>query len=74
MFTFVKVIDTIQDSKKQFVNTFVFDKNFREELIKLIDSQSEFAKGWTTSSIAIMQTICTKSISTLKNYIPSSTK
>jgi hypothetical protein len=50
-----KIIDQIQSSKKQIVNTFVQDEKFKAELIKLIDAQATFAKGSVQSSLDIMQ-------------------
>lgn len=50
-----KVIDSIQEGKKQFVNVMIKDDKFKTELTKLIDSQTEFAKGSFNSSLAIMQ-------------------
>jgi hypothetical protein len=42
---FNQTIDAVQGAKKQFVNTFVTDDKFKAELIKLVDAQTEFAKG-----------------------------
>ena len=50
-----KVIDSIQSGKKQFVNAIIKDDKFKSELNKLIDSQTEFAKGSVNSSLEIMQ-------------------
>ena len=52
-----KIIDSIQDGKKQIVNTFVKDDKFKTELIKLIDSQTEFAKGSVNTSLSIAQAL-----------------
>ena len=54
MFTPEYFIDSVQNAKKQFVNTFVTQESFKNELIKLVDAQTEFAKGQykTTLSIA----------------------
>ncbi len=54
MFTPDFYIDGVQNAKKQFVNTFVTNESFKAELIKLVDAQTEFAKGQykTTLSIA----------------------
>lgn len=55
MFNADQVIDTIQNGKKQFVNTFVTDAKFKAELVKLIDAQTNFAKGSVKSSLDIAQ-------------------
>ncbi len=54
MFTVDFIIDSVQNAKKQIVNTFVTDKKFQADLIKLVDAQTELAKGQykTTLSIA----------------------
>lgn len=55
MFTADIFIDSVQSAKKQFVNTFVTDESFKKELVKLIDSQSEFAKGQFKTTFAIAE-------------------
>ena len=57
MFTSDTIIDSIQNGKKQIVNTFVQDDKFKAELIKLVDAQTEFAKGSFKSSLAIAQAL-----------------
>lgn len=52
-----KIIDQIQNGKKQIVNTFVQDEKFKAELIKLIDAQATFAKGSVQSSLDIMNAL-----------------
>lgn len=52
---FNQFIDTVQNGKKQFVNTFVKDEKFKAELTKLVDAQTEFAKGSVQSSLDIAQ-------------------
>ena len=49
------IIESIQDGKKQIVNTFVTDAKFKAELIKLIDAQTSFTKGSVKSSMDIAQ-------------------
>jgi hypothetical protein len=56
MFTQDFIIDSIQSAKKQVVNTFVVNnESFKKELIKLIDAQTEFAKGQTKTTLAIAE-------------------
>lgn len=68
------IIDTIQTGKKQIVNTFVTDAKFKEELIKLIDSQTEFAKGSVKSSLAIAEAMFSHLQSNVKCFVPTYTK
>ena len=49
------IIDSVQNAKKQFVNTFVTDAKFKAELTKLVDSQTEFAKGQVKTTLAIAE-------------------
>lgn len=44
MFTAEMFIDTVQNSKKYFVNTFVTDKEMNKTLNSLVDKQTEFTK------------------------------
>ena len=74
MFTHNQIIDTIQAGKKQVVNTFVTDAKFKEELNKLIDAQTEFAKGSVDSSIAIARAFYNKANEAMKSVVPSYTK
>lgn len=71
MFTIDTVIDSIQNAKKQMVNTFVTDPRFKEELSKLVDSQTEFAKGSVKSSMAITEAIATQAKVQLMAVMPS---
>jgi hypothetical protein len=50
-----KIIDSIQDGKKQIVNTFIADEKFKTELIKLIDAQAKATKTSVEASLAITQ-------------------
>lgn len=74
MFTHYQIIDTVQSGKKQFVNTFVTDTKFKDELNKLIDAQTEFAKGSVDSSLAIARALYGKATETMKTMVPSFTK
>jgi hypothetical protein len=55
MFTFDSFIDSVQNAKKQVVNTFVTDDKFKAELIKLVDAQTEFAKGQVKTTLSIAE-------------------
>lgn len=52
---FNQIIDSVQNAKKQFVNTFVTDKKFQADLIKLVDAQTEFAKGQVNTTLSIAE-------------------
>ena len=68
------IIDTIQNGKKQVVNTLVTDTKFKEELNKLIDAQTEFAKGSVKSSLAIAEAMFVHVQNNVKTFVPSFTK
>ncbi len=55
MFTLDYAIDSVQNAKKTFVNTFVTDAKFKAELIKLVDAQTEFAKGQVKTTLSIAE-------------------
>ena len=55
MFTVDSIIDSVQNAKKQFVTTFVTNESFKAELIKLVDAQTEFAKGQVKTTISIAE-------------------
>ncbi len=55
MFTPDFYIDGVQNAKKQFVNTFVTQEGFKKELIKLVDAQTEFAKGQIKTTLQIAE-------------------
>lgn len=57
MFTPDVLIDTIQNSKKQVVNMLVTNETFKTELIKLVDAQTEFAKGQFKTTLSIAQAL-----------------
>lgn len=57
MFNSDTIIEGVQNAKKQIVNYTVTNENFKKELIKLIDAQTEFAKGQVKTSLAIAEAI-----------------
>ena len=57
MFTPEAIIDSVQNAKKQFVTTFVTDEKFKKEITKLIDSQTEFAKGQVKATLSIAEAL-----------------
>jgi hypothetical protein len=74
MFTHNQIIDSIQSGKKQFVNTFVTDAKFKEELIKLIDAQGQAAKTSVDASLAIAQAFTKNVTEAMKKAVPAYTK
>ena len=55
MFTPETIIDSVQNAKKQFVNTVITNESFKKELIKLVDAQTEFAKGQVKTTLSIAE-------------------
>jgi hypothetical protein len=74
MFTHNQIIDSIQSGKKQFVNTFVTDAKFKEELNKLIDAQAQAAKTSVDASLAIAQAFTKNITEAMKKAVPVYTK
>ena len=66
---FNQVINAIQNGKKQIVNTFVQDKKFQAELIKLIEAQAEFAKGQVQSTLSIAEALAKNAQATTKSLV-----
>jgi hypothetical protein len=58
MFTSDTIIDSVQNAKKQVVNTvFASNDSFKKELVKLIDAQTEFAKGQVKTTLQIAEAL-----------------
>lgn len=74
MFTHNTIIDSIQQGKKQFVNTFVTDAKFKEELNKLIDAQGNATKTSVEASLAIAQAFTKNTTEAFKKFVPAYTK
>ncbi len=74
MFTHNQIIDSIQSGKKQFVNTFVTDATFKDELNKLIDAQAQAAKVSVDASLAIAQAFVKNTTEAMKKVVPVYTK
>jgi hypothetical protein len=74
MFTHNQIIDSIQNGKKQIVNTFVQDAKFKAELNKLIDAQAAAAKTSVEASLAIAQAFTKQATDTFKSFVPAYTK
>jgi hypothetical protein len=56
MFTPDYIIDSVQGANKTFVTTFVKDESIQKELVKLIDSQTKFAKTLSNNTLELATT------------------
>jgi hypothetical protein len=74
MFIHNQIIDAVQTGKKQFVNTFVTDPKFKEELNKLIDAQAAATKTSVEASLAIAQAFVKNSQDAFKAFVPAKSK
>lgn len=54
---FNSFIDAVQDGKKKVVTTTVKDEKISTELVKLIDAQTMFYKGWVDTTLTLAQTL-----------------
>ena len=66
---FNQVIDAVQNGKKQIVNSFVTDKKFQAELIKLVDAQTAFAKGQIETTISIAEALAKNAKETTEAFV-----
>lgn len=65
MFTFDTYIDTVQNSKKQAIKTFVTNQTISESMIKFVDAQTEYTKDavkavtdtWTSVTKEMMKSM-----------------
>lgn len=55
MFTPDYIIDSVQNAKKQIVNTFVVDAKIKESIIEVIDAQTAFTKTAVSNSLTLAQ-------------------
>lgn len=53
MFTFDTVIDQIQNTKKQAINTFVTNKAFAEPMVEFVDAQTAYTKEAVKTATAV---------------------
>lgn len=68
MFTFTPeaIIETVQKSNKQIVDTFVFDKNIKTGLNDLIDAHTSLVKTATKNISDIAKTMAEQYVKTVK--------
>ena len=57
MFTPDAVIDSVQNAKKQAVETFVTDKAIRKGLVEIIEAQTSFLKTTTQNTLDISKLV-----------------
>lgn len=67
MFTPEQFIDSVQNAKKQIVNTFVVDAEIKRGLLEVIDAQTAFVKSATQNALSMGQHF-------VKNFAVSSAK
>ena len=66
---FNQVIDAVQNGKKQIVETFVQDAKFKKDLIKLVDAQTEFAKGQVQTTLSIAEAFAKNAKETTEAFV-----
>jgi hypothetical protein len=64
MFTLDATIDAVQNSKKQFVNTFVQNESVKEALIKFVDAQSDYTKKAAKIGVDTFTTVTQEAVKT----------
>lgn len=57
MFTADALIDTVQNGKKTFVNTFVQNETAKDAMVKFIDAQADYTKKATKVGIDTFTTL-----------------
>jgi hypothetical protein len=55
MFTPDALIDSVQNAKKQAINTFVVDQTIKAGLIEIVDAQTEFTKTLAKNALTFSQ-------------------
>jgi hypothetical protein len=66
---FNQVIETVQNGKKQFVETFVQDAKFKAELIKLVEAQTDFTKSQVQSTLNIAEALAKNAKETTEVFV-----
>jgi hypothetical protein len=67
MFTADAIIDTVQNGKKQFVNTFVQNEAAKDAMVKFIDAQAEYTKKATKVGMDTFTTLSTEAVKAGQN-------
>ena len=68
MFAVDTFIDTVQGAKKQFVSTFVTDKEIQKPLNAFVDTQTEFVKQIVKTN----QALADQTLATFEKFAKSS--
>jgi hypothetical protein len=67
MFTADAIIDTVQNGKKQFVNTFVQNEAAKDAMVKFIDAQAEYTKKAAKVGMDTFTTLSTEAVKAGQN-------
>jgi len=67
MFSPDVIIDSVQNAKKNVVNTFIVDKTIKTGFIEVIDAQTAFFKTVSQNALTLSQLV-------VKNFAVSSAK
>jgi hypothetical protein len=67
MFTADAIIDTVQNGKKQFVNTFVQNETAKDAMVKFIDAQAEYTKKAAKVGMDTFTTLSTEAVKAGQN-------
>jgi hypothetical protein len=67
MFTADAIIDTVQTSKKQFVNTFIQNETAKEAMVKFIDAQADYTKKAARVGMDTFTTLSTEMVKAGQN-------
>jgi hypothetical protein len=69
MFTADSVIDTVQNGKKQLVNTFVTNDSVKESLINLVETETNYTKNMFKLGTDTVTTLSTKANEAYQNAV-----
>lgn len=68
MFNMDFVVDAVQNTKKQFVNTFVTNEKIASALNEFIDTQTSYTKSMNKSVTESMTVISQEAMNMMKDY------
>jgi hypothetical protein len=66
MFTADAIIDTVQNGKKQFVNTFVQNETAKDAMVKFIDNQAEYTKKAFKATTDAATTVASETVKAMQ--------
>jgi hypothetical protein len=67
MFTADAIIDTVQNGKKQLVNTFVQNEAAKDAMVKFIDAQADYTKKAAKVGMDTFTTLSTEAVKAGQN-------